>query len=130
MPISFTVSDVIPAKPSDIYDAWLSSDGHTAMTGGTAHANSEPGGLFDAWDGYIAGSNLILEPGVRIVQSWRTTVFKDTEPDSQIEVTLTPEGEATRIALAHTNVPDGGEHYQSGWQTHYFDPMKSYFSSA
>ncbi len=28
MPFEFSVSDVIPASPQAIYDAWLSSDGH------------------------------------------------------------------------------------------------------
>jgi hypothetical protein len=32
----FTLSEVIAAKPEEIYRAWLSSEGHTAMTGSPA----------------------------------------------------------------------------------------------
>ena len=32
--IEFTVSDIIPASPDEVYRAWLSSEGHTGMTGG------------------------------------------------------------------------------------------------
>jgi hypothetical protein len=40
----FTISDIIPAGASEIYDAWLNSKGHTAMTGSPAQAeNSQPG---------------------------------------------------------------------------------------
>lgn len=125
--IEFTVSDVIPASPDEIYSAWLSTDGHTEMTGGEAHASDDPGAEFDAWDGYISGKNLELEPGKRIVQSWRTSQFEAGEPDSQIELTLEAVDGGTRVTLHHTSVPDDGDHYRTGWQDHYFDPMKGFF---
>ena len=34
MPFQFSVSDLIPASPQDIYDTWLSSSGHEKITGG------------------------------------------------------------------------------------------------
>lgn len=39
MPVEFEVSQVFPATPEAIYQAWLSSDGHTAMTGSPAKAS-------------------------------------------------------------------------------------------
>ncbi len=125
--IEFTVSDTIPATPAEIYSAWLSNDGHTGMTGGEAHCSSEVGGEFDAWDGYITGANVALEPDRRIVQSWRTSQFSASEPDSQIEVTLEEVDGGTLVTLHHTSVPDDGDHYRPGWQEHYFNPMKEYF---
>lgn len=125
--IEFTVSDSIPANAAEIYRAWISSDGHTSMTGGEAHCSDQVGGDFDAWDGYISGKNLELEQDRRIVQSWRTAQFGDSEPDSQIEVKLEPANGGTLVTLHHTNVPDDGDHYRGGWQDHYFDPMKEHF---
>lgn len=130
MPFDFVVSDVIPATPQTIYDAWLNSAGHTAMTGATAEASTEPGAPFTAWDGYISGANLELEPYSRIVQLWRTTKFTDDDPDSQIEVLLEPVPQGTLITIRHTNVPDGHLGYQDGgWQDNYFAPMKGFFGS-
>ncbi len=131
MPFSFTVTDIIPATPQQIYEAWLDSRGHTKMTGSAARAKPVQGATFSAWGGYIKGKNLTLEPGRSIVQSWRTTKFAKQDPDSQIEVLLEPIPEGTRITLHHTNVPNGHTGYQDGgWQQHYFDPMKQYFSAA
>ena len=128
MGYDFEVSDVLPATPDEIYAAWMSSEGHTAMTGAEAHVDRTVGGDFDAWDGYITGRTLALEPGRRIVQSWRTSEFDDTHEDSRIEVLLEPLGEGTRITVRHTNVPDGQTGYeQGGWQESYFDPMREYF---
>jgi uncharacterized protein YndB with AHSA1/START domain len=129
MPIEFTVSDVVSATPQEVYEAWLSSDGHTEMTGGEAHASDSVGAKFDAWDGYISGKNLELAPGKRIVQSWRTTEFKKSEPDSRIEVTLEAVTGGTKVTLRHLNIPDDGGHYEQGWHDHYFEPMKERFGS-
>jgi uncharacterized protein YndB with AHSA1/START domain len=131
MPFSFTLTDIIPATPQQIYDAWLDSRGHTQMTGSAARAKPVEGATFSAWGGYIKGKNLTLKPGRRIVQSWRTTKFVKQDPDSQIEVLLEAVPEGTRLTLHHTNVPDGHAGYQDGgWQQHYFEPMKQYFSDA
>lgn len=126
--MEFTKKTTLPASPEEIYNAWLSSEGHTNMTGGKAEQSQVTGASFNAWDGYITGKNLILEPHNRIVQSWRTTNFKDGEPDSQIEVLLKPVEGGTKFILHHTNVPESGEHYIKGWEEHYLEPMKEYFS--
>jgi hypothetical protein len=62
---SLRVWDVIPAKPEEIYFAWLDSDAHAAMTGGAAEIADGVGSRFTAWDGYIEGTTLHLEPGRR-----------------------------------------------------------------
>ena len=125
----FTVSDVLPATPEQIYDAWLDSDKHAAMTGSdVAQISREVGATFTAWDDYIWGRNLELDPNRRIVQSWRTTAFGQDDPDSRIEVTLEPVEAGTRVTLHHSAVPDGHDGYREGWQSHYFDPMRIYFT--
>jgi activator of HSP90 ATPase len=128
MAYDFEVSDVLPATPEAIYAAWLTSDGHSAMTGAEARVDARVGGEFEAWDGYISGRTLALEPGQRIVQSWRTAEFSAADEDSRIEVLLAPLAEGTRITLRHTNVPNDQRGYeQGGWQENYFDPMRAYF---
>ena len=88
MATQFTVSATIPAAPIEVYDAWLSSKGHTQMTEAGAKVSARVGGAFTAWDGYISGKNLKLKFGRQIVQAWRTTEFAAADPDSQIEVLL------------------------------------------
>jgi uncharacterized protein YndB with AHSA1/START domain len=130
MPYEFTLTAIIPATAQEIYDAWLDSAGHSQMTGGAARMSSKVGAEVSAWDGYIAGRNLELVPGERIVQSWRTTQFTDDHEDSVIAVTLEEVEGGTLVTLVHANVPDGQTSYQQGgWQKHYFDPMAEYFGS-
>ena len=98
------------------------------MTGGEAKTSDKVGANFTAWDGYIEGKNLHLEPYSQIVQSWRTSQFKSDEEDSQIEITLRDVDGETEFTLIHSNVPESGEHYIKGWDVHYIEPMQAYFS--
>ena len=127
---SFTVSAVIPATPKAIYDCWLTGRGHAQMTGtNSATASTKVGAKYTAWDGYIAGRNVALVPGKKIVQSWRTTEFSAADEDSQIAVTFAATARGTKVTLTHSNVPDSHQTYQSGWVDHYFEPMKVYFAA-
>ena len=124
----FTMSAVIPATASEIYSAWMSSDGHTAMTGSPANVDGKVGGKFTAWDGYIFGSTLELEPDRRIVQAWRTSEFPDDALDSHLEILFEEVAEGTEVTLTHSDMPEDQVHsYRQGWEDFYFKPMKEYF---
>src|SRR5262249_28542445 len=104
---SIQVSTVIPASPERIFTAWLSSNEHSAFTGGQATAEARVGGRHTAWDGYIEGVNLALDTGRRIVQSWRSSDFPEGCGDSRLEVLLEPSGVGTKLTLVHTDIPEG-----------------------
>jgi len=125
----FTMSAVIPATVSEIYTAWMSSEGHAAMTGSPAKVDGNVGGKFTAWDGYIFGSTLELEPQQRIVQAWRTSEFPDDAPDSHLEIVFEEVAKGTKVTLTHSDMPEDQVHsYRQGWEDFYFKPMKEYFS--
>jgi activator of HSP90 ATPase len=129
MPYDYELTEVLPASPDEIYRAWLSSEEHGAMTGGSATIDPRLGGEYEAWDGYITGRTIALEPGRRIVQTWRTSEFADPDPDSEIEVLLEPVEGGTKLTLHHRNVPPNQPDYENeGWRENYFEPMKVYFS--
>jgi len=125
---SLTMSAVIPAKPEEIYKAWMSAKGHSAMTESPATVSARVGGKFTAWDGYIFGNTLELAPGKRIVQAWRSTDFPEGAPDSRLEVLLEPAKGGTKVTLKHSDIPPGqAASYRQGWKDFYFEPMKKHF---
>ncbi len=125
-----TMTVVIPAAPRQIYEAWLSSKGHTAMTGSPAVVDPVPGGRFTAWDGYISGVTEKAEPYRLIVQRWRTTEFPHEAADSHLEIYLEPIDHHTLLTLIHTEIPDRqAASYEQGWLRYYFEPMREYFSA-
>ena len=105
MTLEFEVTAVISSSPEDIYNAWLDSRGHSNMTGSPAKVSDKTGEEFTAWDGYIQGTNLELDPGKRIVQSWRTLEFQDSEEDSRVEIRFEAVKGGTKIVLFHSILP-------------------------
>jgi uncharacterized protein YndB with AHSA1/START domain len=127
---SILLSRVLPATPAQVFAAWLDAAEHTAMTGSPATIESaEVGGRFTAWDGYIDGSFVALEPGVRIVQSWRSDDFPADALDSLLDIRLEPTPGGTRFTLRHGDLPEGqGPALLEGWEEFYLEPMARYFS--
>jgi len=127
MTTNFKIKKHINASPSEIYKSWLDGALHAQMTGGEATGKPEVESQFTAWDGYISGKNVELEPDKRIVQSWRTTEFDANDDDSKLEIDLIPTGSGCSLILTHSNIPDGQPDYEQGWEDHYFKPMVDFF---
>lgn len=126
--MEFTVTEVIGASAAAIYDSFLDSDAHTAMTGAPAVVNAELDKTFTAWEGYITGKNIELRPKAYIKQSWRTAHFLEGQEDSIVEITLDEiDVNKTRVTIHHSNLTEAGRKYETGWFAHYFEPMKNFF---
>jgi uncharacterized protein YndB with AHSA1/START domain len=126
---SLNLSTFLPAGPQRVFQAWLDSQAHSNFTGSLAQIDPGIGGRFTAWDGYIQGTTLEVEPFHRILQSWRTTDFPPGSPDSRLEVLLEPADQGTELTLVHTGIPAGqGEGYRQGWEDYYFETMRVFFA--
>ncbi len=115
--------------PKQVYDAFLSSKGHSEMTGGAARMSAKVGAPFTAWDGYITGKNLELLPDKKIVQAWRTSEFPAEAKDSILTIELSATKTGTKLQMTHSGIPNGQEKlYGPGWKENYWEPMKAYFA--
>jgi uncharacterized protein YndB with AHSA1/START domain len=124
------ISTVITASAKAIYEAWLDSDTHSSFTGSRSKVEPYVGGKHSAWDEYIQGETLELDPYRRILQSWITTEFPPGSEASLLEILLEEVEGGTRVTLIHTRIPEGqGEQYRDGWEENYFAPLREYFSS-
>jgi activator of HSP90 ATPase len=123
-----TVSVELPVQKEVLFRAWLDSASHTSFTGSEAVIDPSIGGSFTAWEGYISGITLEMDAPNRIVQTWRTTEFADSDADSKLEILFESISNGTRLTLIHTDIPDGqGDMYREGWEEYYFKPMLDYF---
>jgi activator of HSP90 ATPase len=113
-----------------VYQALLNPKKHAEFTGAGATGSPRVGGKFTAWDGYISGRNLELEPPGRIVQEWTTTEWPAESPPSKLEWTFVQKKAGTQVTMVHSNVPASqAESYRKGWVDFYFDPLKKYFAA-
>lgn len=113
--------------PRELYDAFLDSRAHSAMTGARAIVSARVGGTWSAWDGSLSGENVDLVPGERIVQRWRGHDFPPGH-FSTVTLKLRKARSATRVELHQTDVPDDlVASYDEGWHAFYWKPMNTHF---
>ena len=119
----------LPVKSARVYADWLSSEGHTEMTGGPAKIVSEVGSKHTAWDNYITGEIVELSENRLIMMTWRTTEFADDAENSQLQITFNDNEAGCEVTLNHWKIPEGdGNKYKDGWTEYYFNPMSTYYS--
>jgi len=118
---------LLDAPPHDVFEAILDSKKHSAFTKDKASLSRKVGGKFTAFDGYIEGKNLRIEKDQVIVQSWRTTDFKESDPDSKVMFHFSKKGKGTRLVFVHSNVPNRlDEELRQGWLDFYWAPLKAF----
>ena len=119
----------LPVPVPTLFNAWLNSKEHSAFTGGKAKISNKLNSKYTTWDGYISGLTLEIEENKRILQTWRSSDFKNEDEDSLLELKFKANSNGgTTLTLIHTNIPEGeGENYKKGWKDFYFTPMKEYF---
>jgi uncharacterized protein YndB with AHSA1/START domain len=127
MPEAIHQEIVVDASPERVYGALTDSAQFGAMTGGApADISPEAGGSFTCFGGHIAGRNVELPPGARIVQAWRALGW-DPGHYSIARFELAPQGSGTRVVLDHTGFPDGQqEHLAQGWHANFWEPLQKY----
>lgn len=121
---------VLPAAPDTLFEMYLDSAAHEAITGAPVIIGVESGAEFRAFDGALSGAMLHVVKPRLIVQSWRSTEFNDDDPDSTLILMFTPVGDQGRIDLIHLDVPDHDyEGVTQGWEKYYWRPWRTYLES-
>ncbi len=117
----------IPARPAQIYRAWLSSRDHSAFTGDTAVIDPVVGGQFTVFGGYAEGETVTLVPNKKIVQTWHAADWP-ANAQSRITVILQPVGQSTHLTFHQTGVPAKFlNSIEQGWTDYYWTPLKTFF---
>lgn len=119
---------LVSATPSEVYEAFIDPKKHSEFTGSKATGNPKVGGRFTAWDGYITGKNLELNPSERILQEWQTTEWPEKQLPSKLELTFKKAKNGTEVIMVQTDVPaDQAAELAQGWIEFYWEPLKGYF---
>lgn len=117
----------LPAPPKELFDTYLDSKKHSAVTGGKARISRKAGAKFTAWNGVLSGRNLLIVPNRLIVQAWRSAHFKRSDPDSILVLEFRKAPGGGRIDLVHGNVPpQDHKGVKGGWPKYYWKPWKKY----
>jgi uncharacterized protein YndB with AHSA1/START domain len=121
----------IAAPPSAVYTALMSSKEHAAFTHSKTRISPKVGGTFTTGDGYIAGKNLELVPGKKIVQAWRGD--EEGWPEDHFSIatfSLAAVGKKTRLTFTQTDIPaEFADAIAQGWKDFYWEPLRAYLEA-
>jgi len=117
-------------SPEVLFELYMDSARHSAATGARAQISRRAGGRFTAFAGALSGRNLLVVPNRRIVQAWRSTNFKKTDPDSILVLEFSKIAGGARIDLVHAGVPpQDHKGVSQGWPKYYWKPWKAYLAA-
>jgi uncharacterized protein YndB with AHSA1/START domain len=121
----------IHASPMRVYEALLGSKSFATFTRMPARIDRRAGGATWMFGGLIAGRNIELVPGKRIVQAWRATGEWEPGVYSLVKFELRPRGAGTLVILDHTGFPAGNfDHLNAGWAPRYWRPLDKFLSAS
>jgi activator of HSP90 ATPase len=116
-------------KPAKLFELYMDAKEHSAATGSPVKISRNVGGAFRAFGGAISGRNLLIVPKKMIVQAWRSTHFKRTDPDSILVLCFSKAPGGGRVHLVHVNVPrQDHKGVTHGWPKYYWKPWKRYLA--
>ncbi len=113
-------------SPETLFDTYLDSRRHAAVTGRRVKISRKAGHAFSAFNGIIRGRNLLIVPTRLIVQAWRAKSWKTSDLDSILILAFTRVRGGARLDLVHVNVPQHDlRGVREGWRTYYWKPWKA-----
>lgn len=118
------------ASPRTVYETYVDTKRHAAFTGAHASLSPKPGSKMSAWDGYVTGEILLLRPGKRIVQTWKSMTWPKGAAESILDLRLAPKGKKTELTMVHSGIPARpaslAKGFTTGWYTSYWKPLAKY----
>ena len=117
----------LPASPDRLFDMYLDSEEHAAVTGAPVTISPTPGAPFSAFGGVLSGTILQVVSKRLIVQSWRSSHWPQSDLDSTLILTFVPEKDGARIELVQANVGESDfAGVSQGWEKYYWTPWRAY----
>jgi len=116
----------IAARPEIVFAYFVDPERIVRWMGRTAELDATPGGLFRIdYNGtdIVRGTFVEVDAPRRVVFTWGWEAPGDPTPPgaSTVEVTLTPDGDGTRVQLRHFGLPpESVDGHAEGWD--YFLP--------
>jgi uncharacterized protein YndB with AHSA1/START domain len=121
--IELTLTRLIPAKPSEVYDVWIDPKSPGSPWFGVAKAIVQPviDGMFyhlvqyEGHDWAHYGRFVALDRPSRIEHTWVSEATNGLE--SRVSLSFEAQSEGTFLTLHHSNLPDSdmGRRHRGGW---------------
>ena len=124
MPKTIKQTVIFKGLPQQVYAYLVDAKKHSQLIGDKVKMSAKVGDKFTAYGGEMEGQNLVLEPGAKIVQTWRYADW----PKGHFSVAIyemKKAGKNTVLNFTQISVPDDkAEDIAQGWKDYYWEPLK------
>ena len=118
------------ASPEELFALFTDSKKHSAATGAKASVSAKSGARWTAFEGMLAGKNLVVVPGRSIVQAWRASHWPESDPDSILILNFSASPGGGKVEMVHAGVPEHDHKgVTKGWPQYYWAPWKAYLKA-
>ncbi|MBP9180758.1 MAG: SRPBCC domain-containing protein [Bacteroidia bacterium] len=125
--------EIIFAAPAHkVYELLMDEKLHAEFTESDVSINTNIGGVFSIYDGYIAGKNIELIKNKKIVQLWRAEEPEWPEHHfSEVIFNFSDHKNfETLLTFEHRYVPEAvAKSIENGWVKYYWEPMKAWIAN-
>lgn len=116
--------------PTTLFELYMDSAKHAAVTNHPAKISRRAGGKFSAFNGALSGKNLLVIPNQLIVQTWKSTNWKRGDLDSILILQFSKTPTGSQVDLTHVNVPvQDHRGVTNGWEKYYWKPWRDYLAA-
>ncbi len=115
---------IFKGTPKEVYDYLADAKKHTKLIGDKVKMTAKAGDRFTAYGGAVEGQNLVLEPGAKIIQTWRYEDWPKGHYSTAI-YEFKKAGKNTVLNFTQISVPDDkAADIAQGWKDYYWEPLK------
>ena len=121
---------ILLSPPQLVYNGWLDSWIHGAITEALAAIDPRVEGDFRLWSGSVRGKFVNLIPNQQCQMTWRTVEFPLEMADTLVTLSFKNHKKGTLFHVYHTAIPDLFlEQFRFAWEDYYFPRMQRFFIS-
>jgi activator of HSP90 ATPase len=121
---------LLKAPREQLFAMYLDPAAHAAITGAPVTISPQAGSEFRAFAGVLTGRTLAVIAPRLIVQAWRSSQFRPSDPDSTLILSFSQTPIGGQIDLVHLDVPDHDfAGVTEGWEKYYWTPWRGYLEN-
>jgi len=121
--INQTITFDVP--PKEIYDFLTNENKIKVFTQGPCKFSTIDGGAFEMFGGNLIGTQVSLQPNVKIEQKWRFSSWPENHY-SDLLLEFKPDGEGTKLVLTQKGVPSSDfDRTKGGWEEFFWSRIKA-----
>ncbi|MCC6383766.1 MAG: SRPBCC domain-containing protein [Bacteroidia bacterium] len=128
---SIVINYVLYASPSEVFNALTQADQIAKWSKAGGFIETEPGGNFEYFDGWVKGKVLEVKPPSLLIITWKPSEWDKKTSASQVKIKISRHDAGSQLTIVHSAFPNesDAQRHESGWIDNVMEPLNEYFTT-